>query len=235
MMLQKKADKGEKGVIFKNVAPFTKWISSINNTQIDNAEDIDVVMPMYNLEEYSDNYSETSGRLWQFYRDKSNDNITESRSSMVKITGKTRDNGNTKKVEIAVLLNDLGNFWRTLEMPLINCEISVDLLTWSKKCVISSAVGITEFKITDTKRNVPVVTEDNEDNVKLLKQLESGFKRTIIWNKYHPRWKTFPQKTYLNYLIDTIFHWVKRFFVLYHLKMKLVEQHIQNIIFQPWK
>ena len=96
MMLQKKAGKGEKGVIFKNVAPFTKCISSINNSQIDNAEDIDVVMPMYNLKKYSDNYSETSGRLWQFYRDKSNDNITESRSSMVKITGKTRDNDNTK-------------------------------------------------------------------------------------------------------------------------------------------
>ena len=86
MMLQKKAGKGEKGVIFKNVAPFTKCISSINNSQIDNAEDIDVVMPMYNLKKYSDNYSEKSGRLWQFYRDKSNDNITESRSSMVKIT-----------------------------------------------------------------------------------------------------------------------------------------------------
>ena len=129
MMLQKKTDKGEKGVIFKNVAPFTKCISSINNPQIDNAGDIDVVMPMYNLIEYSDNYSETSGRLWQFYRDKSNDNITESRSSMVKIIGKTRDNVNTKKVEIVVLLNDLGNFWRTLEMPLINCEISVDFLT----------------------------------------------------------------------------------------------------------
>ena len=79
-------------------------------------------------------------------------------------------------------------------MPLINCEISVDFLTWSKKCVISSAVGITEFKITDTKRNVPVVTLSTEDNVKLLKQLESEFKRTIIWNKYHPKWKTFPQR-----------------------------------------
>ena len=210
----KKADEGETGVIFKNVAPFTKCISSINNPQIDNAEDIDVVMPMYNLIEYSDNYSETSGRLWQFYRDESNDNITESRSSMVKITGKTRDNGNTKKVEIVVLLNDLGNFWRTFEMSLINCEISIDLLTWSKKCVISYAVGTTEFKITDTKRYVPVVTLSTEDNVKLLKQLESGFKRTIIWNKYHPKWKTFPQKRYLIYLIDPIFHWVNRFFVL---------------------
>ena len=71
-------------------------------------------------------------------------------------------------------------------MPLINCESSLDL-TWSKKFVISSAVGITEFKITDTKCYVPVVTWSNEDNVKQLKQLESGCKRTFTWNKYHPK------------------------------------------------
>ena len=60
----KQADERDKGVLFKNCAPFTKCISRINNTNIDNAQDIDIVMPMYNLIEYSDNYSKTSGSLW---------------------------------------------------------------------------------------------------------------------------------------------------------------------------
>ena len=70
----RRADERNKGVIFKNCAPFTKCISRINNTDIDNAQDIDIVMPMYNLIEYSDNYSKTSGSLWQYYKDESNDN-----------------------------------------------------------------------------------------------------------------------------------------------------------------
>ena len=63
-----------KGVIFKNCAPFTKCISTINGTEIDNAQDIDIVMPMYNLIEYSNNYSKTSASLWQYYKDDPNDN-----------------------------------------------------------------------------------------------------------------------------------------------------------------
>ena len=69
------ADERNKGVTFKNCAPFTKCISRINNTDIDNAHDIDIVMPMYNLIEYSDNYSKTSGSLWQYYKDDPNDNL----------------------------------------------------------------------------------------------------------------------------------------------------------------
>ena len=85
----------------------TNFISSINNIQIDNAEYIDVVMPMYNLVEYSDNYSKTSGSLWQYYRDDPNDNITQSESFKYKfkITGKTPAAGNTENVKIAVPLN----------------------------------------------------------------------------------------------------------------------------------
>ena len=90
-------------------------------------------MPMYNLIEYSDNYSKTSGSLWQYYKDDPNDNLTDSESfkSKVKITGKTPNNGNTKDVEIIVPLKYLSNFWRTLEMSLINCEVNL-VLTWSK-------------------------------------------------------------------------------------------------------
>ena len=101
-----RADERDKGVTFKNCAPFTKCISRINNTDIDNAHDIGIVMPMYNLIEYSDNYSKTSGNLWQYYKDDPNDNLTDSESfkSKVKITGKTPNNGNTKDVEVIVPL-----------------------------------------------------------------------------------------------------------------------------------
>ena len=100
----KRLDERNKGVIFKNCAPFTKCISRINNTDIDNAQDIDIVMPMYNLIEYSDNYSKTSGSLWQYYKDDPNDNIEDSKSFKfkVKITGKTPNNGNTKDDEIII-------------------------------------------------------------------------------------------------------------------------------------
>ena len=96
----RQVDEGDKRVTFKNCAPFTKCISRINNTDIDNANDIDIVMPMYNLIEYSANYSKTSGTLWQYYKDDPNNNLTDSESfkSKVKITGKTPDDGNTKDV-----------------------------------------------------------------------------------------------------------------------------------------
>ena len=87
----RQADERDKGVIFKNCAPFINCKTEINNTEIDNAKDIDIVMPMYDLIEYSDNYSKTSRNLWQYYRDEPNDNLTDSKSfkSKIKITGKT--------------------------------------------------------------------------------------------------------------------------------------------------
>ena len=145
----KQLDERNKGVIIKNCAPFTKFISRINNTDIDTAQDIDIVMPMYNLIEYSNNYSKTSGSLWQYYKDDPNDNITQSKSfkSKIKITVKTPTAGNTKDVEINVPLKNLSNFWRTLEVPLINSEVNL-ILKWSPTCVISSATGVTKFKRT---------------------------------------------------------------------------------------
>ena len=114
-------DKQMKKIKFKTCDTFTKCISRINNTDIDNAHDIDIVMPMYSLIAYSDNYSKTSVRLWQYYRDEPNNSLKESKSfkSKVKMTGKLPDDGNTKDVEIIVPLKYLGIFWRTLEMPLI--------------------------------------------------------------------------------------------------------------------
>ena len=141
------ANNTNKKVIFKNCAPFTNCISKINNTQIDNAEYIDIVMPMYNLIEYSDNYSKTSGSLWQYCKDipaVNNDdnfvnfnaaNATDSFNFKAKVTGQTNNNGRIDNVEIMVPLKYLSNFWRTLEMTLINCEINL-ILTWSANCVI---------------------------------------------------------------------------------------------------
>ena len=107
----KQADERNKGVTFKDCAPFTKCISRINNIDIENAQNIDIVMPMYNFIEYSDNYSKTSRSLWQYYKDDPNNNLTESKSfkSKVKITGNTPAAGNTKDVEIIVLKQFLGN------------------------------------------------------------------------------------------------------------------------------
>ena len=93
----------------------------------------------------------TSGSLWQYYRDDPNENTMRSDSfkHKTKITGKTPADSNTKNVKIAVLLRHVSNFWRTLKMPLIDCEVIL-ILTWSKNCVISSATGGTKFNITDT-------------------------------------------------------------------------------------
>ena len=103
----RQADERNKGVAFKNCAPFTNCISEINITHIDNAKDTDTVMSMYNLIEYSDNYAKTSGSLWQYYRHEPNNNLTDSESSKskTKITGKTPAAGNEKDVEIMVPLN----------------------------------------------------------------------------------------------------------------------------------
>ena len=184
---ERRADERDKGATFKNCAPFTKCISIINNTDIDNAKDIDILIPMYNLIEFSDNFSKPSGSLWQYYKDEPNDNIADSESfkSKVKITGKTAADRNIKYVEIVVLSKYLSNFRRTLEMQLINCEVNL-ILTWSRNCVITNSTGAG----TETKLYVMVVTLSTKDNAKLLQQLKSGFKRTINWNKYESNIKT---------------------------------------------
>ena len=102
----KRLDERNKGVIFKNRVPSTDCISEMNNTQIDNAGHLDVVMLLYDVIEYRDNYLKISGSLWQYYKDHPNDSMTESKSfkSKIKIIGKTPDAGNTKDVKIAVPL-----------------------------------------------------------------------------------------------------------------------------------
>ena len=156
-------------------------------------------MLMSNLIEYSNNYLKTSGSLWENFKeipvvnnagnivDCNGANTTDSFIFKTKITGQTaadNNNGNIAgrvDVEIMVSLKYLSNFWRTLEMPLINCEVEL-ILNWSANCVIiytNVNNQVPTFTITETNLYVPVVTLSTQDNAKLLSQLKSGFKRTI--------------------------------------------------------
>ena len=185
-------------------------------------------MSMYNLIEYSNNYSKTSGSLWQYCKDipavNNNGNIvefnganaTDSFNFKAKITGQTDDDGEINNVEIMVPLKYLSNFWRTLEMALINCEVNL-ILIWSANCVIvytNIAYQGATFEITETKLYVPVVTLSTQDNAKLLPQLKSRFQRTINWNKYLSKTELLAQNPNLNHLVEPIFQRVNRLFVL---------------------
>ena len=128
---------------------------------------------------------------------------------------KTGDDG-TKDIEIMVPLKYLSNFWRTLEMPLINCEVNL-ILTWSSTCVLIATNILNQnatFAITDTKLYVPVVTLSTQENTKFLQQLKSGFKRVINWNKYLSKPELLAQNPNLNHLIEPSFQAVNRLFAL---------------------
>ena len=162
-------------------------------------------MAMYNLIEYSDNYSDSSGSLYQFKRDESpmnNDgnplNVALNNSSSFKykasLLGKATDaDGNDrslKNTKIVVPLKHLSNLFRSLEMPLINCKIHLEL-NWNNNCVMYGAEANadgndrdTTFKTINTKLYVPIVTLLTIDNVNLTKQLNDRFKRSVYWNEY---------------------------------------------------
>ena len=177
--------------------------------------------------------------LWNYYRDEpSNLLFCKSESSIYKtsITGNTYNVGagetdydankfGENETETVVPLKHLRNFWRTLNIPLINCEIELTL-TWSKNCdlvdmtvraavnnndhlAIVAPTGL-EFQTTGTKLNVPVVTLSKENDKKLLEQLKSGFKRTVKWNKYRSQMSVQGNNNNLNYLIDPTFTKVNR-------------------------
>ena len=182
-------------------------------------------MSMYSLTEYSDNYSYTSGSLWNFTRDEIEGDIdltvdnAPSFKYKANLIGNTENNGIKNGVKIAIPLKYLSNFWRSLEMPLINCKIELSL-KWYENCILSSAGSISTYTITDTKLYVPIVTLKTEDNTKLSKLLSEGFKRPIYWNEY----KVIPNKTvelaavndvkYIRELLDSSWQGVKRLFFL---------------------
>ena len=177
----------------KNCAPFTKCNLEINDEHVDTAENLDIVMPMYNLIEYSDNYQDSSAALYQHKRDQPpydiDNNLTVNNSSSfkykVKLLGNPVVNNNvaTLNVKIVVPLKYLSSFFRSLEMPLINCKIKLNL-TWKKECVLSSNDGKAVFIINDRKLYVPVATLSKEDNKDFIEQQNKGFQRSIYWNEY---------------------------------------------------
>ena len=175
-------------------------------------------MPMYNLIGYSDNYSDTSGSLWNFKRDEieGDDNLTIDNAPSFKykanLNGNTKINGRKNGIKIAIPLKYLSNFWRLLEMSLINYKVELSL-KWLENCILSSEGTAATFTITDTKLYVPIVTLKTEDNTKLSKLLSKGFKRSICWNKYKIFFKNYNNE-YIRERLDASFQGVNRLFVL---------------------
>ena len=230
----------DKELTLKNNAPFISCISKINGELVENVEDLDVVMPMYNLPEYSKNYEKTS---FNYYRDEPKEHTIGGGDDAINISNRNSnsfdykteiigslDAGEDKKedVTIAIPSKYLGNFWRSLDIPLINCEITL-ILSWYKEFVLvgrafrsppAAAANCinsptsTKFEITDCKLYVSVVTLSPENDNKLLEQLKSGFRRSIQYNKYMSQMSNQNKNNNLNYLIDTTFSNVKRLFVL---------------------
>ena len=247
-------------MIIKNNAPFISCITRINGELIEDADDLDIVMPMHNLLEYSKNYRKSIGSLYNYYRDElsddnDNDNFgnikvvnSEAFKYKSKITANTynanstilnpagdarinnsnyiENNSGKKSIELAIPLKYLRNFWRALNILLISCEVSLEL-KWNKNCVITSQqIGVNldggntatptgaTFAINDCKLYLPAVTLSKDDEIKLITNLKSGFKREIIWNKYRSQITTEAVNNNLNILIDPTFTNANRLFVL---------------------
>ena len=242
-------DKRTIPLILKNNALFVSCITRINGELIEDAEDLDIVMPMYNLLEYIKNYRKTIGLLYNYYRDELSDDADDNNFDNIKVVNsntikyKNKITGNTynvnagtqgydvnkngtEEVELAIPLKYLGNFWRALNIPLISCEVSLEL-KWDKNCAKTSLeqrdigggsrdnapTGAT-LPINDCKLYVPAVTLSKDDKIKLLTNLKSGFKREIIWNRYRSQMTTEAVNNNLNILIDPTFTNVNRLFVL---------------------
>ena len=198
-------------VEFKNCAPFSTCKTEINYVFIDEANHIYIAIPMYNLIEYSDllNYSDASGSLCQFKKDEVPDNnddlkidddgIFNSTLFQYKaaLVGKKSDyfnpNSFVKNTQLVVPIKYLSNFWRLLEIPLINCKIYLEL-NWIEYFILSSAGGSAKFKINDAKLHVHILTLSTKDNVNLAKQLSNGFKSSVYLNNY----QTVPAKVINN-------------------------------------
>ena len=180
---------------------------------------------MYNLLEYSDNYQNSTESLYELKRDEppdDNANVANDTTSLVYKSKliKGADDNNVNNVNLVVPLKYGSNFFRSLEMPLVNCKIDLEL-TWHKDCMISSANAaanqVVSFMITDTKLYIPIVTLSIKDNTNLTKQLNEGFKRTIYWNQDVS--KPFPETPHkktgiTRFSLDAAFEGVNRLFVL---------------------
>ena len=209
----------------KNCAPYTKCKLEINDEHVDTAEILDITMPMYNLIEYSDNYRDSSATLYQYKRAEPpepnaiNDLTVNNSSSFhykVSLLGNPVLDGKITKrsVKVVVPLKYLSNFFRSLEMPLINCKIKLNL-TWKKECVLLTDAGDAVF-INDTKMYVLVVTLSKKDNKDFIEQQSKGFQRSIYWNEYKTKETNENADSnvfkYIN--LDPSFQGVNRLFVM---------------------
>ena len=167
--------------------------------------------------EYSDNCSDMSGSLWQFQRDEVTDNnadLTIDNSQLFKykaaLLGKTahpvnNTNSSVKNAKIVLPLMYLSNFWRSLEMPLINCKVYLEL-NWVEDCILSSGRNSAKFAITDAKLHVSIVTLSTKDSANLTKLINEGFKRSLYWNNCETRTvKVIEQGTNIYKLLNTSF------------------------------
>ena len=231
-------DKRNRPLILKNNAPFVSCITRINGELIEDADDLDIVIPMYNLLEYSKNYRKIIGSLYNYYRDELSDDADDNNFDNIKVVNsntfkyKNKIIGNTYDVDAGAQdydVNKNGTQEVELAIPLkalISCEVSLEL-KWDKNCVITSLeqrdigggnrdnapTGAT-LAINDCKLYVPAVTLSKDDKIKLLTYLKSGFKRQIIWNKYRSQMTTEAINNNLNILIDPTFTNGNRLFVL---------------------
>ena len=222
----------------KNCAPFTKCNLEINDEHVDTAENLDITMPMYNLREYSDNYQDSSANLYQYKRDEPPDgdpipNLAVDNSSSFKykvnLLGNPDLDGAIAKrsVKVVVPLKYLSNFFRSLEMPLINRKIKLNL-TWKKECVLSTDAGDAVFIINDTKMYVPVVTLSKEDNKDFTEQQNKGFQRSIYWNEYKTKELVIEDADANNFkhnALDTSFQGANRLFVMAYNKLAAVNDN----------
>ena len=191
-------------------------------------------MPMYNLIEYSDNYQDSSATLYQYKRDEppeddpiadlTADNLSSFKYKINLLGNIAAANPNVARVarlniKIVVPLKYLSNFFRSLEMPLINCKIKL-ILTWKKECVLSTDAGNAVFIINDTKLYVSVVTLSKEDNKDFIEQQNKGFHRSIYWNEYKTKEKEEDANANaVKYIsLDPSFQGVNRLFVMAYLR-----------------
>ena len=227
----------DNNVAFKNCAPCTRCATPINDEHVETAENLDIITPMYNLIEYS---ADSSGSLYQFKRDESPtnnngnplnvalDNSTSFKykaSILRKADDNDVDDRSLKNIKLAVPLKYLSNIFRSLEMPLINCKIHLEL-NWNNNCAMYGADTYAggdddnnreaTFQITSTKLYVPVVTLSTKDNVNFTKQLDEGFKRSVYWNEYQSKieTKTADNNNVTRFPLDASFQGVNRLFVL---------------------
>ena len=210
----------------KICARFTKCNLEINDEHVNTAENLDITMSMHNLIEYSDNYQDSSATLYQYKRDEPpeanaiNDLTTDTLSSFkykVELLGDPVLDGNIAKrsVKVDVPLKYLSNFFKSLEMSLINCKIKLNL-TWKKECVLSNQDGAAVFIINDTKMYVPVVTLSKEDNKDFIEQHNKGFQRSIYWNEYKTKEinENADANVFKHINLDPSFQGVNRLFVV---------------------